>query len=455
MYNYNVDCNNDGLFEASAQSGNYTCDYSTLGGAGTYTIRIQDNAGDSTGFPRIYFNNSGDKLKLIDIEQWGSGKWTSMGDAFDGCSNMTMSATDAPDLTNVTSMWGMFYEADSFNGDIGGWDVSNVEDMTYMFYSADNFNQDIGSWVTSSLSNMTYLFAHAVSFNQDIGSWDTSDATTMYGMFYGAYAFNQDLSAWNVSSLTNAGEMFNGVQLSTYNYDALLNGWNAQVLQSNVTFSGGISTYCAAQAARSNMQNSDGWTITDGGNGCSSLYVRSALGYDGDITELSEFSNTGGTIDRMSVTLSVGDTDLDQQVKSILHFNTSAIPDNAVVIRVTLRLRPESFTGDNPYDTHGYLVVDIKEPFFGTTQNLQITDFQASQDMAVACTMFPTGVSWHMCVVKGGAYQYINKAGITQFRLRFQLFDDDDMSADLLNFWSGNAVTANYRPILTVQYYVP
>ena len=100
-------------------------------------------------------------------------------------------------------------------------------------------------------------------------------------------------------------------------------------------------------------------------------------------------------------------------------------------------------------------MVDVKQPFFGASQNLQTNDFQSPQDMAVACTMFPTGVSWHMCVVKGGAYQYINKAGITQFRLRFQLFDDDDLSADLVNFWSGNAVTANYRPILMVQYYVP
>ncbi len=159
--------------------------------------------------------------------------------------------------------------------------------------------------------------------------------------------------------------------------------------------------------------------------------------------------------DRLSTTLSVGDTALDQQVKSILHFNTSAIPTSAVITRVTLRLRPESFTGTNPYDTHQYLVVDIKEPFFGTTQNLQITDFQAPQDMAVACTNLKASVSWYMCVVKGSAYQYINKDGITQLRLRFQTFDNDDMDADLLNFWSGNAVTANYRPILLVQYYVP
>ena len=39
-YNYNVDCNNNGTNEATAQTGNYTCNYAS---AGTYTIRIKDN----------------------------------------------------------------------------------------------------------------------------------------------------------------------------------------------------------------------------------------------------------------------------------------------------------------------------------------------------------------------------------------------------------------------------
>ena len=58
-----------------AQTGDYTCNYAA---AGTYTVRIKDNTGAGTGFPRIYFNISGDKRKLLTIEQWGKGKWTSM-----------------------------------------------------------------------------------------------------------------------------------------------------------------------------------------------------------------------------------------------------------------------------------------------------------------------------------------------------------------------------------------
>ena len=70
-YDYNVDCNDDGTDEATGQTGNYTCDYAA---PGIYTIRIKDNTGARTGFPRIYFNNGGDAQKLINIEQWGTGK---------------------------------------------------------------------------------------------------------------------------------------------------------------------------------------------------------------------------------------------------------------------------------------------------------------------------------------------------------------------------------------------
>src|SRR5262245_31559202 len=71
-YDYNVDCDNNGSNDATAQTGSYTCVY---GAAGTYTVRIKDNTGLKTGFPRIRFANGGDKLKLLTIEQWGTGKW--------------------------------------------------------------------------------------------------------------------------------------------------------------------------------------------------------------------------------------------------------------------------------------------------------------------------------------------------------------------------------------------
>ena len=218
-YNYNVDCDNDGLDEATAQTGNYTCSYTS---AGTYTIRIKDNSGAGTGFPRIYFNNGGDKAKLLTIEQWGSGHWTSMESAFYGCSNLAGQASDAPDLSNVTVMYNMFNGASVFNQDIGGWDTSNVTYMASMFYGASSFNQDIGSWDTGAVTSTGAMFYGASSFNQDIGGWDTGAVTNMVFMFQGATAFNQDIGNWDTSAVNNIHAMFYGA--SSFNQD--IGGWD-------------------------------------------------------------------------------------------------------------------------------------------------------------------------------------------------------------------------------------
>ncbi len=214
-YNYNVDCNNDGVNEATAQNGNYTCSYPL---AGTYTIRIKDNAGDKTGFPRIYFNNTGDKDKILSVNQWGTGKWTSMAYAFYGCSNLNSAtavnnggggvpdwATDVPDLSGVTNMTFMFDGAVNFNQSVNNWNVSNILDMSYMFYNASSFNQPLNNWNTSSVANLKGMFAFS-GFNQGL-NWDTSSVTDMSYMFDGDTVFNQSLS-WDVSSVTDMSYMF-------------------------------------------------------------------------------------------------------------------------------------------------------------------------------------------------------------------------------------------------------
>ena len=114
------------------------------------------------------------------------------------------------------------------------------------------------------------------SFNQTIGSWDVSQVTTMQGMFARATAFNQDIGSWNVSKVTNMSSMFYNAKLSTVNYDAALIGWatrgaNGGILKTNVTFSGGNSTYCNGSDARNLLINTYGWNITDAGVNCNSL----------------------------------------------------------------------------------------------------------------------------------------------------------------------------------------
>src|SRR5690606_29347006 len=77
-YLYNVDWG-DGSSDTNV-SGDATHTYTT---AGTYTVKI------TGGFPYIYFGTSADRNKILAITQWGDMSWTSMVNAFNGCSNLT------------------------------------------------------------------------------------------------------------------------------------------------------------------------------------------------------------------------------------------------------------------------------------------------------------------------------------------------------------------------------
>ena len=171
--------------------------------AGTYTVSI---SGD---FTRIALSgDSTNAQKMQSIEQWGDIRWNSMSRAFYGASNMIYNATDAPNLSGVTDMSGMFRGAFSFNGDISDWNVSSVTNMSDMFDGATAFDQPLDSWNVSSVTKMNSMFSGATSFNGDISDWNVSSVTKMDGMFSGASSFNGDISGWDVSSVTDMYDMF-------------------------------------------------------------------------------------------------------------------------------------------------------------------------------------------------------------------------------------------------------
>ena len=227
-------------------------------------------------FPTIYFNNSGDYLKITDIIQWGDIVWEDFTNSFYGCSNLTVvTATDLPILTNVTStsnmfsdcinlvynttlnnwnvsniidMSGMFRNNTVFNMNISSWNVSSVTNMNSMFQGADAFNQNIGGWNVSSVINMGLMFLYATDFNQNIGGWDVSSVTNMLEMFQSATHFNQDISGWDVSSVSNMGFMF----YFATDFNQNIGGWDV----SSVTNMTGMFSYTA-----SFNQNLTGWCV--------------------------------------------------------------------------------------------------------------------------------------------------------------------------------------------------
>ena len=215
-YNYQADWNNDGTMDETITSASHTHDFGT---PGTYTIQVCGT------FPRISFNNNGDKLKITRINQWGNNAWVSMENAFKGASNLDVTATDTPNLSLASTTASMFSGASSLvgNASFNNWDTSGITSLHAMFRGATSFNQPVGNWDVGSVTEMSELFSGASVFNQDISSWDVSSVINMSFMFSGAnyttgsgnayitnypMAFNQDLSTWNTGNVAYMHFMF-------------------------------------------------------------------------------------------------------------------------------------------------------------------------------------------------------------------------------------------------------
>jgi hypothetical protein len=159
------------------------------------------------------------------------------------------------------------------------------------------------------------------------------------------------------------------------------------------------------------------------------------------------------------LTCFIGDDNLNRQYRTLLHFNTSRLPDNAFITKVSLQYKQHSIIGTNPYTTHGKVWADIKEGFFSNNAGLVVSDFGAAPSMLFAgffkFTPSSTAFPIYRASLKIPSFQYVNLAGITQFRLRFGLDDDNDSTADYIKIFCGDMGVPFNRPVLRVWYYVP
>ena len=227
-------------------SGNVTHDYGTTNTAAVIQI--------SGAFPGLIFANGGDKLKLITVDQWGTNVFTSMNQAFQGCTNFTGGFTDYPKFT-TTSLFATFYNCTSFNADMDSWDMSGVTTMQYMFYQCSSFNQNLNSWDVSNVINFSGTFYQCTNFGLNgtggnISSWDPSSCTTMNSMFRLCSNFNTNIDGWDVSNVTDMFSTFN----SCTSFNQPLNSWNMT----------GVTTmqYMFYQCSSFN-QNLNSWDVSD------------------------------------------------------------------------------------------------------------------------------------------------------------------------------------------------
>jgi surface protein len=268
-----------------------------------YEIRI-----DGT-LVRWRHNNDASAPKVRELKNWGCLVFDILGYQFRGCSNMTVTATDAPGILASTVLYFAFSLcSESLNFSISNWDtaniisfrqwlpassvwnngdiedesnkpltnldVSNVQNFTSMFTNSA-FNQDISNWNTSEATDMTSMLRQ-IDFNHPVNThivnegevdeyvaWDVRKVTTVNSMFNSNSSFNQSLSNWNLCSCTNYAFFLILGTLSTANYDATLIGWADRPEHSITKYEDGGGGKTLVTANGHDLLNNNRITISD------------------------------------------------------------------------------------------------------------------------------------------------------------------------------------------------
>ena len=224
--------------------------------AGTYDIFI------SGSFPQCYFNNGGDKLKLLDIKNFGIYALgsTNQSNAFYGCSNMVISATDIGHFENVTTF------------DFSWRGCSSL--ISFPLLDTSSVTNFRGAWYgCSSLTSFPLL--DTSSGTDFFAAWFTCSSLTSFPLIDTSSGTNFSLSWRNCTSLTsfpsnafdtniatNYTNSFSFTNLTTQSIDNIL----VSLVASGVT--NGTFDQSQGQAPSATGQNAittllgRGWTIT-------------------------------------------------------------------------------------------------------------------------------------------------------------------------------------------------
>lgn len=177
--------------------------------------------------------------------------------------------------------------------------------------------------------------------------------------------------------------------------------------------------------------------------------------YDGDVIEKKTTVGKGGEIDFSSLVFRLGDDKKDQQYRGILSFETSGIPNKAIITSATLKIFQQSVTGNASLGLFQGMIVDISTGPFRNI-NLQKTDFQAASDSSTGPFTPIANGGWYSVNLDdlvGYINKFSTKSGVTQIRLRFALATNENGTADFISFVSGNSSIT--PPTLIVEYFIP
>jgi uncharacterized delta-60 repeat protein len=187
------------------------------------------------------------------------------------------------------------------------------------------------------------------------------------------------------------------------------------------------------------------------------ISLRSIGSEDGDVTQSTATSGVGGFANAGPMSLQVGDHLNDGRTVGIVSFDTSEIPDDAVILSATLRLQRAGVWGTNPFTILGECRVDVQTGAFGDDPALEPSDFEAEATAPAAGTLSSaaTNGDTSSATLDPAGLAAINRTGRTQFRLWFEVHDNGNRVADRILYASGDRLDPTQRPELLVTYATP
>ncbi|HSH03896.1 MAG TPA: hypothetical protein VLL52_15375 [Anaerolineae bacterium] len=169
------------------------------------------------------------------------------------------------------------------------------------------------------------------------------------------------------------------------------------------------------------------------------------------------FTATGGTHDGWTNGLTMGTDaiyigdDSNNLYYGLTSFDTSALPDNAIITNASLYIMRQSLTGANPF-TGSFLgnpTLDIATGPFGASPAVEISDASAPASAAdVGCfygTARANDYALRVDLTTDGLAA-INHAGPTQFRFAFA---NTDIDTDIMTFFDGDASLPRQPQLVT------
>jgi hypothetical protein len=219
----------------------------------------------------------------------------------------------------------------------------------------------------------------------------------------------------------------------------------------------GNHTITAAYASDSVFAASSGSVVQVIQNPIVTATFSSIAAQDGWVLESVWTSNAGSSLNATASdggALRVGADASKRQYRSVVSFDTSALPDGAAILAVTLRLRRGMVSGTSPCTASGTCWVDVQSGGFSGSTALQPGDFQAAATAAHAASLTNavTDGDWSEGSLNAAGRAALDKTGTTQLRVYFSLAGKSLGAAGYIGYYSGESSSPADRPQLVVTY---